>query len=147
MMPACSVPPNGLSTIWQPGLKRSATQLAGAGMRIVTTDTLGDTPIKLGSVMFASAVVGANIVRDMRETITNYIGGNMTRYEFVLDQTIDRAMDILTTRAMEKGYDGVVALRLSHPTIVMGALEVVASGTGFNYVTPLPASTLAPPLT
>lgn len=116
-------------------------------MRIVTTDTLGDTPIKLGSVMFASAVVGANIVRDMRETITNYIGGNMTRYEFVLDQTIDRAMDILTTRAMEKGYDGVVALRLSHPTIVMGALEVVASGTGFNYVTPLPASTLAPPLT
>ncbi len=116
-------------------------------MRIVTTDHLGDTPIRLGSVVFASAVVGANIVRDVRETITNYIGGNMTRYEFVLDQTIDRAMDILTARAKEKGYDGVVALRLSHPTIVMGALEVVATGTGFNYVVSPVALTPVPPLT
>jgi uncharacterized protein YbjQ (UPF0145 family) len=105
-------------------------------MRIVTTDTLGDTPVKLGSLVFSSAVVGANIVRDVRETITNYIGGNMTRYEFVLDQTIDRAMDILTARARDKGYDGVLAVRISHPTIVMGALEVVVTGTGFNYVTP-----------
>jgi uncharacterized protein YbjQ (UPF0145 family) len=114
-------------------------------MRIVTTDTLGDTPIKLGSVVFASAVVGANIVRDVREAITNYTGGNMTRYEYVLDLTIDRAMDILTKRAVEKGYDGVVALRLSHPTIVMGALEVVATGTGFNYVSPLvPQTPLTP---
>jgi uncharacterized protein YbjQ (UPF0145 family) len=116
-------------------------------MRIVTTDTLGETPIRLGSVVFASAVVGANIVRDVREAITNYVGGNMTRYEYVLDLTIDRAMDILTTRAKEKGYDGVVALRLSHPTIVMGALEVVATGTGFNYVTPPAALTPVPPLT
>jgi uncharacterized protein YbjQ (UPF0145 family) len=116
-------------------------------MRIVTTDTLGDTPIRLGSVVFASAVVGANIVRDVREALTNYVGGNMTRYEYVLDLTIDRAMDILTTRAKEKGYDGVVALRLSHPTIVMGALEVVATGTGFNYVMPAPAPTPIPPLT
>jgi uncharacterized protein YbjQ (UPF0145 family) len=115
-------------------------------MRIVTTDTLGDTPIRLGSVVFASAVVGANIVRDVREAITNYVGGNMTRYEYVLDLTIDRAMDILTTRAKAKGYDGVVALRLSHPTIVMGALEVVATGTGFNYATPPAVLTSVPPL-
>jgi uncharacterized protein YbjQ (UPF0145 family) len=113
-------------------------------MRIVTTDNLGDTPIKLGSLVFASAVVGANIVRDVREAITNYIGGNMTRYEYVLDLTIDRAMDILTARAKEKGYDGIVAMRLSHPTIVMGALEVVATGTGFNYVTPPVVATPVP---
>jgi uncharacterized protein YbjQ (UPF0145 family) len=115
-------------------------------MRIVTTDTLGDTPIKLGSLVFASAVVGANIIRDVREQITNYIGGNMTRYEFVLDQTIDRAMDILTARAQAKGYDGVVGMRISHPTITMGALEVVAAGTGFNYVTPPPQATPVPAL-
>ena len=115
-------------------------------MRIVTTDTLGDIPIKLGAVVFASAVVGANIVRDVREAITNYVGGNMTRYEYVLDLTIDRAMDILSARAKEKGYDGVVGLRLSHPTIVMGALEVVATGTGFNYATPPTAPTPVPPL-
>jgi uncharacterized protein YbjQ (UPF0145 family) len=117
-------------------------------MRIVTTDTLGDTPIRLGSLVFASAIVGANIVRDMREAVTNYIGGNMTRYEYVLDKTIDRAMDILSERAKEKGYDGVVAMRISHPTIVMGALEVVVTATGFNYVTqPAPApGTPVPPL-
>jgi uncharacterized protein YbjQ (UPF0145 family) len=105
-------------------------------MLLVTTETIGATPVRHGEMVFASAVAGANIIRDMRETITNYVGGNMTRYEFILDKTIERCFDILTERARAKGYDGVLAIRVSHPMITTGALEVVAVGTGFNYVEP-----------
>lgn len=102
-------------------------------MRIVTTEALSDRPVRTGSLVHASAVSGANILRDMREAITNTIGGNMLRYEALLDQTIDRALEQLAERAKERGYDGVLGVRISHPTITDGAVEVVVCGTGFNY--------------
>lgn len=103
-------------------------------MLLVTTETIGATPVRHGEVVFASSIAGANVIRDVRETITNYVGGNMTRYEFILDKTIERCFEILSERARAKGYDGVLAIRVSHPMITTGALEVVAVGTGFNYV-------------
>ena len=105
-------------------------------MLLVTTETIGDTPVRHGAMVFASAVAGANIVRDMRETITNYVGGNMTRYEYILDKTIERCFEKLSAKAQAAGYDGVLAIRVSHPMITTGALEVVAVGTGFNYEKP-----------
>ena len=102
-------------------------------MRLVTTDTIQDAEIVTGEVVFAVAVSGANIVRDMREAIVNTIGGKMIRYEQLVDMTIARALEMLKARAAEQGYDGVLAVRLSHPMITNGAVEVVASGTGFRY--------------
>ncbi len=105
-------------------------------MRVVTTETVDDAEIVTGELVFAVAVSGANIVRDMREAIINTIGGHMTRYEQLLDQTINRALETLKSRAAAQGYDGVLAVRLSHPVITNGAVEVVATGTGFRYARP-----------
>ncbi len=102
-------------------------------MRLVTTDRIDDTEIVTGEIVCAVAVSGANIVRDMREAIVNTIGGRMTRYEALIDMTIARALETLKVRAAEQGYDGVLAVRLSHPVITNGAVEVVATGTGFRY--------------
>ncbi len=99
-------------------------------MLLVTTETL-DEPVRHGEMLHACAVSGANIIRDMREAITNTIGGEMTRYESLLDKTINRALANLAERAREKGYDGVLAVRISHPTITQGAIEVVVAGTGY----------------
>jgi uncharacterized protein YbjQ (UPF0145 family) len=100
-------------------------------MRLVTTETLSDAPVRHGEALFACAVSGANVLRDLREVITNTIGGEMTRYEALLDRTIARALDNLAERARERGYDGVLAVRISHPVITHGAVEVVVAGTGF----------------
>lgn len=101
-------------------------------MRFANTETI-DEAIVRGELVYACAVSGANILRDMRETITNTIGGHMTRYETLLDRTIARALDQLAERAQSQGYDGVVGIRISHPTITSGAVEVVVTGTGFRY--------------
>jgi uncharacterized protein YbjQ (UPF0145 family) len=102
-------------------------------MRLITTDRIDDAAIITGEVVYAVAVSGANIVRDMREAVINTIGGHMTRYEQLIDMTIARALEALKARAAAQGYDGVLALRLSHPVITNGAVEVVATGTGFRY--------------
>jgi len=102
-------------------------------MRLVTTDIIEDAEVVTGEIVYAVAVSGANIVRDMREAIINTIGGKMIRYEELVDMTIARALDMLKARAAEQGYDGVLAIRLTHPMITNGAVEVVATGTGFRY--------------
>jgi uncharacterized protein YbjQ (UPF0145 family) len=104
-------------------------------MRLVTTETI-DEPVRHGQMLYACAVSGANILRDMREVITNTIGGEMTRYEALLDKTIARALENLAERAREQDYDGVLAVRVSHPVITQGAVEVVVTGTGYWRVSP-----------
>lgn len=102
-------------------------------MRLVTTDTVEDRAIDKGELVYACAISGANILRDMREAVVNTIGGHMTKYEALLDKTIARALATLAERAGAQGYDGVVGVRISHPYITSGAIEVVVAGTGFRY--------------
>lgn len=101
-------------------------------MLLLTTEAV-DKPIERGEVVYACAISGANVLRDMREAVVNTLGGRMTKYEGVLDKTIGYALDDLSRRAADLGYDGVLGIRLSHPNITSGALTVVASGTGFRY--------------
>ena len=101
-------------------------------MHLLTSETV-DRPIERGEIIYAVAVSGANILRDMREAVVNTLGGHMTKYEALLDKTIARALDGLSVRAREKGYDGVLGIRVTHPYITNGAVEVVVTGTGFKY--------------
>jgi uncharacterized protein YbjQ (UPF0145 family) len=100
-------------------------------MRLLTSETL-EEPVERGEMVYAVAVSGANILRDIREAVVNTIGGRMTKYEALLDQTIARALDELAARARAKGYDGVLGIRVLHPAITNGAIAVTVTGTGFR---------------
>lgn len=104
-------------------------------MKLTTTDDPGDgRAFELGGVVFATAIAGANVLRDVREAIVNTLGGRMSRYEEIMERTMDRAFANLAAKAAAAGYDGVVAIHVTHPVITMGAIEVVVTGTGFRYV-------------
>ena len=45
-------------------------------MRLVTSETIDDRPIERGDMVYACAITGANILRDMREAVINTIGGH-----------------------------------------------------------------------
>lgn len=102
-------------------------------MKCLSVEAVSGEQIKHGDVVYACAVSGANVVRDMREVVTNVIGGKMKRYEAVLDDTIGRAIENLKAKATEAGYDGLIGVSVSHPHITDGAIEVVVVGTGFWY--------------
>jgi uncharacterized protein YbjQ (UPF0145 family) len=101
-------------------------------MQLVTSETV-DRAVARGELVYAVAISGANILRDMREAVINTIGGRMSKYEALLDETIARALEALAERARAKGYDGVLGVRIAHPTITNGAIAVTVSGTGFRF--------------
>ena len=104
-------------------------------MELHTVERLSGREVREGGIVFAVAVSAANILRDIREHITNTLGGRMTRYESLAEETISRALAMLEEKAKAAGYDGVVGVRISHPKIAEGGMEVVVYGTGFHYVT------------
>lgn len=103
-------------------------------MTLYTVDRLSGREVREGGLVTAYAVTAANIIKDVREKITNTFGGRMTRYEALVEETVERALDRLAEKAREEGYDGCLAVRIGHPNLVEGGVEVVVYGTGFNFV-------------
>ena len=100
----------------------------------VLTDRPSDLKIREGDVLTATAITAANIIKDIREHITNTFGGEMSRYEELVDLTVERALERLREKAHAGGYDGVCGLRIANPSVVDGGVEVIVYGTGFHIV-------------
>ncbi len=100
---------------------------------LTTLDCIQNKEIETGEILISVAVSAAHIVNDIRENIRNLVGGRMSHYENLIESASARALKQLGEKAKEKGYDGVLGVRLSHPYVADGAVEVIAYGTGFTY--------------
>jgi uncharacterized protein YbjQ (UPF0145 family) len=103
-------------------------------MQLYTVESLAGRRIKEGQLIYANAVLAANLLRDVREAITNAIGGKMRRYESVLDRVTEQALEHLKEKAAAEGYHGVIAVRISNPYMVQGSAAVLVYGTGFTFL-------------
>ncbi len=103
-------------------------------MQIYTVESLAGRRIKEGELIYANAVLAANLLRDIREAITNAIGVKMRRYEGVLDRVTAQALGLLKEKAAAAGYDGVIAVRISSPYMIAGSASITVYGTGFNFI-------------
>ena len=88
--------------------------------------------IEIGEMLVVVSVYAANIVRDVRENIRNLIGGRMEHYEKLIQTAVDQALADLDKKAIDKGYDGVIGVKIIHPNVVDGGVEVVVYGNGFR---------------
>ncbi len=103
-------------------------------MHIYTVESLSGRRIKEGELIYANAVLAANLLRDVREAIQNALGGSLRRYEGVLDRVTGQAIAALKAKAAAAGYDGVIAVRISSPYMLAGSASVTVYGTGFNFI-------------
>jgi uncharacterized protein YbjQ (UPF0145 family) len=104
-----------------------------AGAELTTTDGRSlQGPIEVGELMMVVTVMAANVVNDIRENIRNLVGGRMNHYEGLVERAVQAALDDLARKAQARGYDGVVGVKISHPSLVEGGVEVVVYGNGFR---------------
>ncbi|MBX2998403.1 MAG: heavy metal-binding domain-containing protein [Caldilineaceae bacterium] len=88
--------------------------------------------VEIGELLVSTSVYAANVVRDVRENIRNLIGGRMTHYEGMIQTAVEQALADLDQKARQKGYDGVIGVKIVHPNVVEGGVEVVVYGNGFR---------------
>lgn len=99
---------------------------------LIALDSHPSAEIELGDLITVVHVAAANVVKDIRENIRNLVGGRMPHYERLIGNAIEAALRELDEKALAAGYDGVIGVRVSHPVVVEGAVEVVAYGNGFR---------------
>lgn len=104
-----------------------------ADVALITLETPPDgLEIELGEVVTVVSVQASNLVKDVRELITNALGGRMRRYERLLELTLETAMARYRRKLRSMGYDGALGVRIAHPTLVQGGAEIIVYGTGFR---------------
>jgi uncharacterized protein YbjQ (UPF0145 family) len=101
---------------------------------LYTTDSVPGRAIEIKASVVRTAIVAADIIKDIREHITNIVGGRMKRYEDVTNIALDTALKELLAEARDAGCDGLVGLRISHPVIVEGGAEIVVCATAFVFL-------------
>jgi uncharacterized protein YbjQ (UPF0145 family) len=99
---------------------------------LISLDTSPDPNIELGELLTVVVVYAANVVKDIRENIRNLVGGRMTHYERLIDGAVTTALTELEAKAKERGYDGVIGVKIVNLKVVEGAVEVIVYGNGFR---------------
>ena len=99
---------------------------------LIALDHLNEPNIEVGELITVVVVRAAHIVKDIKENIKNMIGGKMSHYENLINLALDEALDELKKKATDKGYDGVIGVKISNPTVVDGGVEIVVYGNGFK---------------
>lgn len=92
--------------------------------------------IEVGALLVVVTVLAANVVRDLRENLRNLVGGRMVHYERLIQEAVDHALADLERKARDAGYDGVIGVKIGHPNVVDGGVEVIVYGNGFRRVSP-----------
>lgn len=104
-------------------------------MLISTTDTLQGYSIDeyLG-IVTGETISGANVIRDIMATVTDYVGGRSGTYEEVLGNARQNTLTELTDRAKLLGANAIVGISFDYETIGgRGAmLMVTATGTAVS---------------
>lgn len=100
---------------------------------LIALDVPPERPVEVGELIAIVHVSATNVVKDIRENIRNLVGGRMVHYEGLVQSALDIALADLDRRALELGYDGVVGVKISHPKVVEGAVEVIVYGNAFRW--------------
>jgi uncharacterized protein YbjQ (UPF0145 family) len=100
---------------------------------LISLEYLPGQNIELGELLTVVVVYAANVVNDIRENIRNLVGGRMSHYEKLTDSAVSTALRELEQKALARGYDGVIGVKIVHPNVVEGGVEVVVYGNCFRY--------------
>lgn len=101
---------------------------------LIALDTIHKNNVEIGELITVVIVRAAHIIKDIKENIKNLIGGKMEHYEKLIELTLDEALNKLENKAKEKGYDGVLGVKISNPTVVDGGVEIIVYGNGFKNI-------------
>jgi uncharacterized protein YbjQ (UPF0145 family) len=100
-------------------------------MLLATSDTIpGYRIVKVLGLVRGNTVRTRNLGADFLAGLRNLVGGEVNQYTRMLAQSREQALDRMRAHALRRGANAVVALRITTSTVMQGAAEILAYGTG-----------------
>ena len=89
----------------------------------------GHTILRQIDVVYGSTVRSKHVGRDFMAGLKNIIGGELTAYTELLEESRQEAMNRMISKAQSLGANAIVAIRFSTSNIAQGASELFVYGT------------------
>ena len=95
-------------------------------------------------VVYGSTVRSKHVGKDLFAGLKNIVGGELTAYTELLEESRQEAIDRMVVKAEALGADAIVGLRFSTSSIAQGASELFVYGTAVKAV-PMPQQSMPAP--
>ena len=102
-------------------------------MLIVTTETINGKELEMLGIVKGSTIQTVNAIRDIGAGLKTMVGGELKKYNEMMDHARELATERMTEEAMKLGADAIVGVRYASSSIMQSAAEVMAYGTAVKF--------------
>ena len=103
-------------------------------MILVTTDTISGKELEMLGLVKGSTIQTVNVARDIGASLKTLVGGELTKYNEMMNNARALATKRMVEEAEAMGADAIVALRYSSASVMQSAAEVMAYGTAVRFI-------------
>ena len=103
-------------------------------MILVNTEYIAGKDLQMLGLVKGSTIQTVNMIRDIGSGFKTLVGGELTKYNEMMNDARALATKRMVQEAEELGADAVVNIRYASSAIMQGAAEVMAYGTAVKFV-------------
>ena len=102
-------------------------------MLIVTTEAINGKELEMLGMVKGSTIQTVNAFRDIGAGLKTLVGGELKKYNEMMDKARQIATERMIEEAQRLGADAIVSARYSTSAIMQSAAEVMAYGTAVKF--------------
>lgn len=102
-------------------------------MLIVTAETITGKDLEMLGLVKGSTIQTVNALRDIGAGLKTLVGGELTKYNEMMDKARAIATNRMVEEAQKLGADAIVCARYATSAIMQSAAEVMAYGTAVRF--------------
>ena len=103
-------------------------------MILATTESISGKELETLGLVKGSTIQTVNAVRDIGAGLKTLVGGELTRYNEMMNDARALATKRMVAEAEAMGADAIVAVRYSSASVMQSAAEVMAYGTAVKFI-------------
>ena len=102
-------------------------------MLILTTEQIAGKELEPLGLVKGSTIQTVNAFRDIGAGLKTLVGGELTKYNEMMNNARELATKRMVEEAQSMGADAVVSVRYSSASIMQNAAEVMVYGTAVKF--------------
>ena len=102
-------------------------------MLIVTTEHISGKEMEMLGLVKGSTIQTVNALRDIGAGLRTLVGGEMKKYNEMMDNAREIATQRMIEEAKELGADAIVSVRYAYSSIMQSAAEIMVYGTAVRF--------------
>ena len=103
-------------------------------MILVNTEGISGKNLEMLGLVKGSTIQTVNAFRDIGAGLKTLVGGELTKYNEMMNEARALATKRMVAEAEQMGADAVVSIRYASSAIMQGAAEVIAYGTAVRFI-------------